>query len=53
MIPESSAIYQIIEDGDLEGLQRLIKDGKASFWDCDPDGRSLITVRPISVLNPH
>ncbi|KAL2843589.1 hypothetical protein BJX68DRAFT_243875 [Aspergillus pseudodeflectus] len=42
-IPEWSPIHDIIAKGDLEGFKTMLKGGKASFWDCDPEGRSLIT----------
>ena len=50
MRPLDSPIFRCCKIGDLEGVKRLIKDGKASLLDVTPTGESLITVGAIDVI---
>ena len=43
-VPSSAEVFQLVEDDDLESLQRLLACGSASLWDCDEMGRSLLNV---------
>lgn len=43
-VPDGAEVFQVVDDDDLESLQRLIACGKASLWDCDEMGRSLLHV---------
>jgi hypothetical protein len=45
VIPNDSKVFQLIEDGDLDGLKQMLQDGLASLTDCDTNGRSLLGVR--------
>jgi hypothetical protein len=45
VIPNDSKVFQLVEDGDLDGLKQMLQDGLASLTDCDMDGRSLLGVR--------
>jgi hypothetical protein len=45
VVPADSEVFGVVSNGDLEGLQRLLRDGKASTKDCDPEGRSLLSVQ--------
>ena len=42
--PSHSPIFQCCRRGDLEGVERLIRNGEASLLDVIPTGESLITV---------
>ena len=44
MVPMDSAVFRLIKEGDLAGLLQLFQHGEASLHDCDPEGRSLLTV---------
>ena len=44
MVPMDSAVFRLIEKGDLAGLLQLFQCGEASLRDCDPKGGSLLTV---------
>jgi hypothetical protein len=45
IIPFRSPAIDFVGSGDLEGLGRLLEEGVASLSDCDPYGRSLLSVR--------
>jgi hypothetical protein len=44
VIPKKSAIFRMAVTGDLQGIKKFIEQGKASLWDCDPDGFTLLHV---------
>lgn len=43
-VSSSAEVFQVVEDDDLESLQRLLACGSSSLWDCDEMGRSLLHV---------
>lgn len=43
-VPSSAEVFQVVEDDDLESLQRLLACGSASLWDCEEMSRSLLNV---------
>ena len=45
VLPVGSEAFVCAESGDLQGLMRLLNEGKASLWDCDTQGRQLLHVR--------
>ena len=46
IVPEDSEVFISVGKGDLKGLLQLLNEGKASLRDCDPYGRSLLSVSP-------
>jgi hypothetical protein len=44
MVPSKSEVFTCIEDGNLEGLLQLLRNGQASLTNCDERGRSLLAV---------
>jgi len=45
VLPVDSDAFVCAKRGDLQGLLRLLNEGKASLWDCDTGGRQLLHVR--------
>ncbi|MCJ1396513.1 hypothetical protein MMC18_009404 [Xylographa bjoerkii] len=43
MIANQSEVFSLVANGNLVGLVRLLKDGRAALTDCDEEGRSLLT----------
>lgn len=43
MMPFKSEIF-VTETGNLQNLKNLLQEKRASLTDCDPDGRSLLSV---------
>lgn len=50
VIPLDSRVFDVIKAGDVEMLQSMMIHRQASIRDCDPEGRSLLTVRRSPVL---
>jgi hypothetical protein len=48
--PLDSPIFQFCMEGDLEGVNKLIRHGEASLLDVTPTGESLVTVSIIDTL---
>ena len=44
LLPEDSRVFQIIKEGDLEGLIRSLSLGEARLTDRDTEGRCLLNV---------
>lgn len=44
IVPLNSEVFRLIRQGDLTSLILLFEKGLASLTDCDPDGRSLLSV---------
>lgn len=44
MIPDNSEIFRLIKNDDLQGVVKLMEQGRASLRDCDMKGRSLLSV---------
>lgn len=44
MMPFESDVFVTVRTGNLFRLKHLLQQGKASLTDCDPDGRSLLSV---------
>ncbi|KAI0840332.1 ankyrin [Hypoxylon sp. FL0890] len=42
VLPRGSRVFRVVERGDLHELQRMLRDGEASFRDHDEDGASLL-----------
>ena len=38
MIANDSKVFSVIDEGDLNGLLRLLEDGDAALTDCDEEG---------------
>lgn len=49
-IPYDSPVFSAIEDGDLDGLIKLLSEGQASLNDRDVEGRCLLHVSAIGFL---
>jgi len=47
--PETAPIFDFCRDGNLEVVRTLLKNGHASPWDRDPEGRTPLFVRSLSV----
>ena len=45
VIPDNSKVFQLIKEGNLDGLRRMLQDGQTSLTDCDTCGRSLLWVK--------
>lgn len=45
IIPDDSLVFYLCEDGDLQGVKALFESGRASPFDVDPKGRTLLFVR--------
>ena len=45
--PTSAPVFRYCFCGDLLGVQKLINDGKASYYDVDKDGETLLSVSSI------
>lgn len=50
MIPDDSEIFRLIKDDNLQGVMKLLDQGRASLRDCDTKGRSLLSVSAIRNL---
>lgn len=44
VLPKTSRVFQVVEKGDLQGLQEMLQKGKASLRDTDENGLSLLFV---------
>jgi hypothetical protein len=44
MIPRNSIVFDTVIKGDVNDLVSMLVQGLASVTDCDPDGRSLLSV---------
>lgn len=44
MVPEDAPMIQAVRGGNLKEFVRLLENGQAKVWDCDSEGRSLVTV---------
>jgi hypothetical protein len=45
VLPSSSQVFQVVEEGDLQELREMLQNGEASLRDTDEGGRSLLFVR--------
>ena len=44
VLPFTSLVFEVVEAGKLEEFQEMLSSGKASLWDQDEHGRSLLFV---------
>ena len=44
MIPDDSEVFRVVQRGSVKKLRKLLSSGAASLGDCNPEGRSLLTV---------
>jgi len=45
MVPNDSEVFEIVDSGDVEALQKALAAKTTSLTDRDEDGRSLLSVR--------
>lgn len=50
MIPSNSYLFKCVQNGDINGIIRLVQDGLASLRDCDIQGRGLLTASTTSTV---
>lgn len=49
ILPPTSRVFELVEDGDLGALREMLQNGEASLRDTDTDGRSLLFVSHLSI----